>query len=85
MLNTLTRGHCDVWLYTYFSVRISVLSDIFWTTNLHIVVPGVLQDSSREEVLLSCVRLKECLMKMSDISSTYDIPLCYGMDIITAL
>ena len=47
-----------------------------------ILFAGVLQDYSREDILVRSVNLKECLIRMKDISSYFQIPLCYGTQVM---
>jgi midasin len=40
----------------------------------------ILQEYSTDELLLHCEKVKECLLKINDISRALQIPLCYGIN-----
>ena len=45
---------------------------------------GVFQEYSKEELLDSCVKLKECLILMEEVSSDHLEHLCYGKSTVQA-
>ena len=53
----------------------------FCKDGCHIIcyVADVLLDYSTDELLLRCERLKECLLKIDDISKTLQTPRGYGI------
>lgn len=45
----------------------------------------ILKDYSIDEVILHCVKMKECLMIMEEVSSSLQIPIYYGITVVFEL